>query len=85
VDSENPPDRVYDLLFLGSISPKRELFLSHNAALFNHYNSNIVITRLEKPKFSHTAGFFANHDRNRLLRSCKILVNIHANDNTYFE
>jgi hypothetical protein len=85
IDPAHPPERQFDLLFLGSISPKREMFLSRNAALFNHYNSNIVITRLEKPKFSNTAGFFANHDRNRLLRSCKILVNIHANDNTYFE
>jgi Glycosyl transferases group 1 len=85
IDPNNPPDRTFDLLFLGSISPKRELFISQNAALFNRHNSNIVITRLEQPKFSHTAGFFANHDRNRLLRSCKILVNVHANDNTYFE
>jgi hypothetical protein len=85
IDFEQLPDRCFDLLFLGSNSPKRELFLSQNAALFNHHNSNIVITRLEKPKFSHTAGFFANHSRNRLLHSCKILVNVHANDNTYFE
>jgi glycosyltransferase involved in cell wall biosynthesis len=63
IDPHNPPDRLFDLLFLG----------------------NIVITRLEKPKFSHTKGFFADHDRNRLLRSCKILVNVHANNNTYFE
>jgi hypothetical protein len=85
IDPNNLPDRTFDILFLGSISRKRELFLSQNAALFNHYNSNIVITRLEKPKFSHTKGFFANHERNCLLRSCKILVNVHANDNTYFE
>jgi len=85
IDPHNLPDRTFDILFLGSNSPKRERFLSQNADLFNRHNSNIVITRLEKPKFSHTAGFFANHDRNRLLRSCKILVNIHANDNTYFE
>jgi hypothetical protein len=85
IDPHNLPDRTVDILFLGSHSPKRELFLSHNAALFNHYKSNIVITRLEKPKFSHTRGFFADHERNRLLRTCKILVNVHANDNTYFE
>jgi hypothetical protein len=85
IDPQNLPERTFDLLFLGSISDKRSLFLSQNAALLNQYNSNIVITRLDKPKFSHTAGFFANYDRNRLLRSCKILVNVHANDNTYFE
>jgi hypothetical protein len=85
IDPHHPPDRTFDLLFLGSNSSKRERFLSQNTDLFNRHNSNIIITRLEKPKFSHTAGFFANHDRNRLLRSGKILVNIHANDNTYFE
>jgi hypothetical protein len=85
IDPKKPPDRTFDILFLGSNSLKRENFLSHNADLFNRHNSNIIITRLEKPKFSNTAGFFANHQRNRLLRSCKILVNIHANDNTYFE
>jgi hypothetical protein len=85
IDPQNLPERKFDLLFLGSVSHKRELFLSQNAALFNQYKSNIVITRLEKPKFSHTKGFFANHDRNRLLRSGKILVNVHANHNTYFE
>jgi hypothetical protein len=83
--SDQSPHQPFDLLFLGSTSPRRESFISHNAALFNRYNSNIVITRIEKPRFSDTAGFFANHERNRLLRSCKILVNIHANDNTYFE
>jgi hypothetical protein len=85
ISPDSLPERTIDLLFLGSISDKRDVFLSQNAALFNRYNSNIVITRLEKPKFSHTAGFYANHDRNRLLHSCKILINIHANDNTYFE
>jgi hypothetical protein len=85
IDPHDLPECNVDLLFLGSMSRKRELFLSHNAALFNQYRSNIVITRLEKLKFSHTKGFFAGHDRNRLLRSSKILVNVHANDNTYFE
>jgi Glycosyl transferases group 1 len=85
VDPHFLPDRTFELLFLGSISIKRELFISRNAALFNRYQSKIVITRVKKPRFSHTAGFFANQERNRLLRSGKILINVHANDNTYFE
>jgi glycosyltransferase involved in cell wall biosynthesis len=85
IDPHNLPDRTFDLLFLGSNSPKRELFLSQNAALFNRYQSNIVIARQEKPRFLQTKGFFAEYQRNHLLRSCKILVNVHANHNTYFE
>jgi Glycosyl transferases group 1 len=85
IDLHDLPERNVDLLFLGSMTRKRELFISHNASLFNQYQSNIVTTRLEKLKFSHTKGFFAGHDRNRLLRSSKILVNVHASENTYFE
>lgn len=77
--------RPLDLVFLGSNSHRRELFLSQNSDLFNKYNSQIVITRLEKPKFANTVGFYANHARNQLLGSCKILVNIHYIDNAYFE
>jgi hypothetical protein len=93
IDPHNPPalfeiparSHPDDLLFLSSISPKRERFLSHNADFFNRHNSHIVLPRPKTSKFSHTAGFLTKPDRNRLLRSCKILVNVHANDNTYFE
>lgn len=74
-----------DILFLGSHSAKRELFLSGNAGFFSKYNSQLIITRLEQPKFSDTPGFYANYERNRLLKSSKIIVNVHSVDNTYFE
>ncbi|NJL52616.1 MAG: hypothetical protein HC930_11070, partial [Hydrococcus sp. SU_1_0] len=57
VDPHLLPDRNFELLFLGSISAKRDLFISQHAALFNRYQSKIVITRVKKPRFSHTAGF----------------------------
>lgn len=74
-----------DLLFLGSYSPKRELFLSKNANLLNRYKSHIVITRIEKPNSHNTPGFYSEERRNQLLRSSKILINIHSADRTYFE
>lgn len=82
---DQPENRPNDLVFLGSYSPRRELFISRNADLFNRHNSHITITRLEKPKFLKTPGFYANEKRNQLLRSSKILINIHAEDNRYFE
>ena len=84
-----PADRFLpksvDILFLGSHSHKREFFLSKNAGFFSKYNSQLIITRLEKPKFLDTPGFYANYERNRLLKSSKIIVNVHSVDNTYFE
>jgi spore maturation protein CgeB len=59
--------------------------VSKHAAFFNRYNSQVTITRLEKPKFAQTPGFYANEKRNQLLSSSKIIINIHAVDNTYFE
>jgi hypothetical protein len=85
IQPDNLPERDTDILFMGSNSIKREGWISQNAKLFNQYNSKIVITRLEKPKFLNTVGFFGNEKRNRLLRSSKILVNIHSEDNAYFE
>jgi SAM-dependent methyltransferase len=85
VANQKDSERSIDLLFLGSYSYKREAFVSRNASFFNQYNSQITITRLEKPKFAKTPGFYANEKRNQLLRSSKIIINVHAVDNTYFE
>ncbi|MFM7426280.1 MAG: methyltransferase domain-containing protein [Elainella sp.] len=85
VADQKNSERPVDLLFLGSHSPKREAFVSRYASFFNQYNSQITITRLEKPKFAKTPGFYANEKRNQLLRSSKIIINVHAVDNTYFE
>ncbi|MBD2088488.1 methyltransferase domain-containing protein [Microcoleus sp. FACHB-1515] len=78
-------DRSIDIVFLGSASEKRNGFLSRHAPVFNRYNSKLMISRLEKPKFAKTAGFYGDLERNRLLRSSKIMVNVHSIDNTYFE
>ncbi len=74
-----------DLLFMGSNSPKRELFLSRNASLLNQYNSHLVISRVESPRLVTTPGFYSGSERNRLLAQSKILINIHYGDRAYLE
>jgi hypothetical protein len=74
-----------DLLFMGSNSPKRELFLSQNASLLNQYNSHLVISRVEKPRLISTPGFYSGLERNRLLAQSKILLNIHYGECAYLE
>lgn len=85
VTEQHRQHRPIDLLFLGSWSRKREQFVAKHNAFFNRHNSQITITRLEKPKFAQTPGFYANEQRNQLLSSSKIIINVHAVENTYFE
>jgi hypothetical protein len=74
-----------DILFFGSHSPRRELFISRNASFFNQYRCKLIFARLDKPRLKTTAGFYADDARNVMLRSSKILINIHSSDRTYFE
>lgn len=83
-DLDNNDKRI-DLLFLGSHSLKRELFISSNASVFNRYNSYIAFSRLDRAKSLDTPGFYGDIERNRLARKSKIMVNVHWTNNTYFE
>lgn len=77
--------KTVDLLFLGAYTQKREVFISKNAAFFNKYNSSLIISRVERPNQEKTPGFYTGVERNKLLKSSKILINIHAAERTYFE
>ncbi len=74
-----------DLLFMGTHSLRREMLLSRNADFFNQYNCRLILTRLDKPRLVGTPGFYTHDDRNRLLASSKIVMNVHFSDNTYLE
>lgn len=77
--------KTVDLLFLGAYTQKREIFISKNAAFFNKYNSSLIISRVERPNHKKTLGFYTGTERNKLLKSSKILINVHAAARTYFE
>ncbi len=74
-----------DILFIGSHSPKREMFLSKNADFFSQYNCHFIMTRIDKPNLKSTPGFYSGKKRNELLDSSKIILNIHFAHRTYFE
>lgn len=77
--------RPIDVLFLGHVSPKREIFLSNHADFFNRYNCHLILARTEKLRLKTTPGFFVEQERNQLLKSSKILLNLHSTDRSYFE
>jgi spore maturation protein CgeB len=73
-----------DIIFLGSHSPKRELFISENSAFLNQYNCRIIFARMDNPRLATTPGYYANEKRNQLLKSSKILITIHATNSFYY-
>ncbi|MBW4648122.1 MAG: glycosyltransferase [Kastovskya adunca ATA6-11-RM4] len=74
-----------DILFIGSHSQRREMFLSKNADFFSKYNCYFVMTRIDKPNLPSSTGFYSGKKRNELLKSSKIIINIHFAERTYFE
>jgi glycosyltransferase involved in cell wall biosynthesis len=74
-----------DIVFLGHSSAKRIAFLAKYADFFSKYNCRLILSRLDKPRLADTPGFYADEERNNLLASTKILINLHSSDRKYFE
>lgn len=77
--------RPLDVLFLGTMSPKREKLLAGYAHKFADLSTYLYVTRMTRPidrKLNPTA---APEVTAALLQRSKVLLNIHRDDFTYFE
>jgi hypothetical protein len=85
--AEGPHDgtRPIDLLFVGISTPRRNAFLADHAELFHDVEAGIYLSRDTRPNSGKTPGFVDGEQRNRLLASSKILINVHARPGPYFE
>lgn len=77
--------RPLDVLFLGSVSPKREKIFASFAPKFAQLNTFIYTTRLTRPIDEKTNPTASPHVTAALLQRSKVLLNIHRDDNIYFE
>lgn len=86
-DTSNPSleARPLDILFLGSVSPKRERVLASLAPKFAGLNCFIYATRMSRPINQTTNPTASPAVTAALLQRAKILLNIHRDDYTYFE
>jgi len=80
-----PAPRDVDVVFLGVHTPRREMFFSRHAEFFAGRACRIHLARLERPRLASTPGFVTGPDLHQLLRSSRILVNVHGGDRPYFE
>ncbi len=77
--------RPIDLLFLGSLSPKREKHLAAFAPKLSKLNTFIYATRMSRPLNGETSPTASPEVTAALLQRSKVLMNIHRDEYTYFE
>lgn len=74
-----------DILFLGSTSPKRELFLADSAKLFTGHRTHLTLVNPERPRHSNSPGYVSDEALKVLVSRSRILLNVHSDTSRYFE
>jgi Glycosyl transferase family 2 len=77
--------RDIDILFLGRVSPRRERALASYAGVLERFNCHLGLSDNSRPNSATGATFLAGEDKRRLLARSKVLLNIHGEDEPYFE
>ena len=79
------PDRDIDIVFLGSFTPRRERFFARHTDFFSRRNCHLRFVPLGFAKTELSRSYLPAAERNALLATSKILLNVHYSDQQYFE
>jgi hypothetical protein len=77
--------RSTDLLFLGSMTPRRDRILAEAAPLLWDCNADIRLFEFPRPMSQPRGHFVASDEKWDLLAASRVLLNIHRNEVPYFE
>jgi GT2 family glycosyltransferase len=83
--SGEKPAREVDLFFLGSLTSRRERFFARHTDFFSQRNCHLRFVPLGFAKTELSRSYLPAAQRNALLASSKILLNVHYSDQRYFE
>lgn|GEM_PF-1686446 len=78
-------DRPIDILFVGTISEKRSQFFAKNAKIFSRYNCYFYLPNGDQPFLDGADQAIGFKQLVGLATRSKIVLNIHRDDETYFE
>ena len=78
-------ERQVDITFLGSLTPRRDLFFSRHASFFSKYNCHLRFVPLGFAKTESSRSYLSTGERNALLANSRILLNLHYSGQRYFE
>ncbi len=79
------PERDIDILFMGSVTDRRERALASYARTFARYRVEVVLSDNSRPNWSQSESFRAGPAKWDLLSRAKIMLNIHQGTDPYFE
>jgi hypothetical protein len=83
--SGEKPAREIDLVFLGSLTSRRERFFARHTDFFSQRNCHLRFVPLGFAKTELSRSYLPAAQRNALLANSKILLNVHYSDQRYFE
>jgi GT2 family glycosyltransferase len=78
-------ERPIDVVFLGSLTPRREAVLASLAPALQSLRCRFVCFEANRPARAGDPGFLTGAAKHELLASAKVLLNVHRNDVPYFE
>lgn len=78
-------EREIDICLIASMTERREKFLAAHADFFSERSCHLRLVPIGFAKTETTKSYLATEERNALLRSSKILLNIHYSALRYFE
>lgn len=78
-------ERDIDLIFFGRVTDRRELALATYADILERFNCEIIFADNSVPNSEGGASFAAKESKLRLLARSKVLLNVHGEDEPYFE
>jgi glycosyltransferase involved in cell wall biosynthesis len=78
-------DRANEIVFLGSLTERRDEFFAEHADFFSRHRCHIRLVPLGFAKTKATKSYLSAEARNQLLSNSKILLNVHYSEQKYFE
>ena len=78
-------ERDIDVLFMGSLTDRRERALASFGRTFSRYRAELVLSDNSRPNWAQSESFRADDAKWDLLGRAKVLVNIHQGGDPYFE
>jgi hypothetical protein len=78
-------ERDIDILFLGRRTPRRDYALALYADVLERFRCHLALSDNSRPNEASAAAFVAGEAKRDLLARSKVLLNVHGEDEPYFE
>jgi GT2 family glycosyltransferase len=77
--------RSKDVVFLGSITPRRSEFLARSASILTQWECDLRLFSGRQPILGASSHFVIGREKYEFLKSSRVLLNVHQGERDYFE